>query len=83
VTPEAFSEWRDNEITQEFFKWISQTASACELAWHKALDGSIPDEQLAIQRARLSERMRLAAEIINVELEDLSDDGKPLGDSSE
>ena len=71
MTEEEFSAWRDDEITQAVFKWIEQTVHASEEAWGRLLNGG---GELELQRARLSERARLATEIINVAYEDLEDE---------
>ena len=73
MTDDEFSAWRDDEITQTVFKWIEQTVHASEEAWGKALNGGMPDDILPMMRARLSERARLATEIINIAYEDLED----------
>ena len=71
MTEDEFSAWRDDEITQAVFKWIEQTVYASEEAWGFLLNGG---GELELQRARLSERARLATEIINVAYEDLEDE---------
>ena len=74
LTEDEFSAWRDNEITQAFFMWIEQTVHESEAAWGQMLNGG---GELELQRARLSERARLATEIINVSIEDLADEQQP------
>ena len=81
MTEDEFSAWRDDEITQAVFKWIEQTVHASEEAWGKDLNGGMPDDILPMMRARLSERARLATEIINIAYEDLADEQSERSDS--
>lgn len=72
MTEDDFADWRDSDITREFMKWIESTVPQCEAAWGVLLNGGGGD--LEMQRARLSERARLATEIINISYEDLADE---------
>ena len=81
MTEDEFSAWRDDEITQAVFKWIEQTVHASEESWGKALNGGMHDDILPMMRARLSERARLATEIINIAYEDLADDESERSES--
>ena len=74
MTEEDFEDWKDSTVTKEVLAWIKSTITASEEVWGAAINGTIPDENLATLRARLSERARLATEIINVSYEDFNDE---------
>ena len=79
MTEEAeFKDWAEQAITRDFMRWVEQTVHDSEAAWGRLLNGG---GELDMQRARLSERARLATEIINVSYEDIY--GEPERDSAD
>lgn len=83
MTEEDFDDWKDNPVTQQFMSWVGEVIGKCEDAWGKAINGGVPDGQLPMLRARLSECARLANQVIDVSYEDLDDDEEHERDSSD
>lgn len=75
IDPDDFESWRDNAITQAFFKHLERTKAAAHVAWVGMLSNEVPHDPKVIQliQVELKAKLQFIDDVLGIELADLEE----------